>query len=196
VNAGRSHTGSTARTEVPSALEDQELDGASATGDPRHRDEREGRRLALGAVFEADFGQAPARRILERRISEEGASEGAAAHARLLVDAVVRYRDVIDAQIEQAAPAYPVVQLARMDRALLRSGMAELLHSPTTPGRVAISEWVDLARTYSGEPARRLLNGVLGRVAREAAIGGSQRPADASHDRDIQSEPNQRGSAE
>jgi transcription termination factor NusB len=51
----------------------------------------------------------------------------------------------------------------------LRSAMAELLHSRTTPARVAIAEWVELARTYSGEPARRLLNGVLGRVAREAA---------------------------
>ena len=66
------------------------------------------------------------------------------------------------------APAYPVVQLARIDRALLRCGMGELLHCPATPARVAISEWVELARTYSGEPARRLMNGVLGRVAEDA----------------------------
>ena len=67
------------------------------------------------------------------------------------------------------APTYPVVQLARIDRALLRCGMGELLHCPTTPARVAISEWVELARTYSGEPTRRLMNGALGRVANEAA---------------------------
>jgi N utilization substance protein B len=85
------------------------------------------------------------------------------------VDAVVTYRDSIDARIEEVAPAYPVVQLARIDRALLRCGMGELLHCPTTPARVAISEWVELARTYSGEPTRRLMNGALGRVAREAA---------------------------
>ena len=80
------------------------------------------------------------------------------------------YRDSIDAQIEEAAPAYPVVQLARIDRALLRSGMGELLHCPTTPARVAIAEWVELARTYSGDPARRLLNGVLGRVAKNSSV--------------------------
>ncbi len=84
-----------------------------------------------------------------------------------LVDAVIVHRDTIDAEIERVAPAYPVVQLARIDRALLRSGMGELLHCPATPTAVAISEWVELARTYSGESARRLLNGVLGRVARE-----------------------------
>ena len=36
-----------------------------------------------------------------------------------------------------------------------------------TPARVAIAEWVELARTYSGEPMRRLMNGVLGNIAAE-----------------------------
>ena len=93
--------------------------------------------------------------------------------AREIVAAVVGNRDTIDAQIEEIAPRYPVVQLAKIDRALLRCAMAELLHSRTTPARVAIAEWVELARTYSGEPARRLLNGVLGRVARDRQTGGS-----------------------
>lgn len=147
---------------VPDAGEPDE--GGLPTTDG-HRDEREGRRLALGAVFEADFGQRTAARVLERRIADEGASTGAAMHARRLVEVVMRYRDTIDARIEVAAPAFPVVALARIDRALLRSALGELLHCPTTPARVAISEWVELARTYSGEPARRLINGVLGRVA-------------------------------
>ena len=58
--------------------------------------------------------------------------------------------------------------------------MAELLHSRTTPARVAIAEWVELARTYSGEPARRLLNGVLGRVARRRQTAGRGRPPAAN----------------
>lgn len=137
-----------------------------------HESEREARRLALGAVFEAEFGQHTAGRILERRLSDEGANPEAAELAREIVVAVVAHRDTIDSRIELVAPRYPVVQLARIDRALLRSGMAELLHSRTTPARVAIAEWVELARTYSGEPARRLMNGVLGRVARERQTGG------------------------
>jgi N utilization substance protein B len=149
---------------------------------PSHDAEREARRLALGATFEADFGQNTAARILERRLAEEGVAPEAALLARQIVAAVATNRDVIDARIEALAPRYPVVQLARMDRALLRSAMAELLHSRTTPARVAIAEWVELARTYSGEPARRLLNGVLGRVAREAgADRGLEMPASDSN---------------
>ena len=141
-----------------------------------HAAEREARRLALGALFEADFGQRTASRVLERRLNEEGVTEGAAESARQIVSAVVAERESIDALIARHAAQYPVGQLARIDRALLRSALGELLHCPT-PARVAIAEWVELARTYSGEPARRLLNGVLGRVAREAADRGLEMPA-------------------
>ncbi len=133
-----------------------------------HEPEREGRQVALAAVFEAEFGQRTATTALTRRLAEGDVADRAAAHAQRIVTAVVAHRDSIDARIEAVAPTYPVVQLARIDRALLRCGMGELLHCPTTPARVTISEWVELARTYSGEPTRRLMNGVLGRVAQDA----------------------------
>ncbi|MEA2537205.1 MAG: transcription antitermination protein NusB [Chloroflexota bacterium] len=131
------------------------------------RTARAGRRLALAAVFEAEFGQRTAEAVLERHLAETEGDPATAEFARQLVSTVVAKRDAIDALIEVTAPQYPVVQLARMDRALLRCAIGEVLHSATTPARVAIAEWVDLARTYSGDPARRLMNGVLGRIARD-----------------------------
>ena len=117
-------------------------------------------------MFEAEFGQRTAESVLERHLAMEADPE-AAATARALVAGVSEHRDTIDARIGEVAPQYPVVSLARMDRALLRCALCEVLHSPATPARVAIAEWVELARTYSGDPMRRLVNGVLGRVARD-----------------------------
>ncbi len=134
--------------------------------DDRARSRRAARRLALAAVFEAEFGQRTADAILERHLAAE-ADEATAVYARELTANVVRHRESLDVQITSAAPQYPVVSLARMDRALLRCALCEVLHSPATPARVAIAEWVELARTYSGDPMRRLMNGVLGRVARD-----------------------------
>ena len=149
---------------------------ASRVGSTVHAPEREGRQVALAAVFEAEFGQRTATDALTRRLSEGDIGDRAGTHAARIVDAVMTHRVGIDARIEEVAPAYPVVQLARIDRALLRCGVGELLHCPTTPARVAISEWVELARTYSGEPTRRLMNGALGRVAQEAAASeGTER---------------------
>ena len=117
-------------------------------------------------MFEAEFGQRTATGVLERQLAETEADPAAGELARSIVAIVVAKRDVIDARIEVAAPQFPVVQLARMDRALLRCAVGEVLHS-RTPARVAIAEWVELARTYSGDPMRRLMNGVLGTIARE-----------------------------
>ena len=130
----------------------------------RGRGRRTGRRLALAAIFEADFGQRTADAILERHLAESERDAVAAALARELVGAVVTHRDAIDSRIGQVAPQYPVTSLAKMDRALLRTAIGEVLHSGT-PARVAIAEWVELARTYSGDPMRRLMNGVLGNIA-------------------------------
>ena len=143
------------------------MSGADRAADrnaDRIRGFRTGRRLALAAVFEAEFGQRTPEAILERHLAETEGNLVAADLARSLVAAVVAHRDTIDATIERVAPQYPVVTLARMDRALLRCGLGEVLHSPT-PARVAIAEWVELARIYSGDPMRRLMNGVLGRIA-------------------------------
>jgi len=139
-----------------------------ASGADAVRSRRAGRRLALASLFEAEFGQRTASAILERNLADHEGDPGAAELAREIVEAVVADRERIDQLIEHAAPQYPVVQLARIDRSLLRGGIGEVLHSATTPARVAIAEWVELARIYSGEPTRRLMNGVLGRIATEA----------------------------
>lgn len=153
---------------------------APATGEPGRRERaadriralRRGRRLALSALYEAEFGQRTAAAVLDRLLAAEP-DPRTATLARSIVEAVVRHRVEIDARIEALAPQFPVVTLAPIDRAILRGAVGEVLHSATTPARVAIAEWVELARTYSGDPLRRLLNGVLGRIADEVAADPS-----------------------
>ena len=142
-----------------------------ASGADRARGRRHGRRLALASIFEADFGQRTAKAVLERHLAETERDDTTAELARELVAAVQEHRVEIDDLITRTAPQYPVVGLARMDRALLRTAISEVLHS-ATPARVAIAEWVELARIYSGEPMRRLMNGVLGKIATQ--LGGTQ----------------------
>lgn len=147
---------------------------------------RHGRRLALSALYEAEFGQRTATAVLERLLETE-ADPRTAALARSIVEAVRRHRDVIDARIEALAPQFPVVTLAPIDRAILRGAVGEVLHSATTPARVAIAEWVELARVYSGDPLRRLLNGVLGRIADEIDVdptSPAMRPDEPTSDRE------------
>jgi N utilization substance protein B len=83
-----------------------------------------------------------------------------------LVHGVTRNRDAIDAEIGRIAPEWPVEQMAPIDRNLLRIALWEIAGG-SSPVRVAINEAVELARAYSGESARRLVNGALGTFVAE-----------------------------
>jgi transcription antitermination protein NusB len=103
---------------------------------------------------------------------EQGSDPAVASHARAIVDGVLARRAELDSQIASLAPVIPVSELGRIERTILRSALWEMLYSAATSGGDTIHDAVSLARTYSGDAARRLVNGVLGSVARSSP-GGS-----------------------
>jgi transcription antitermination protein NusB len=129
------------------------------------------RRLALLALFEEEFRPARAPEALARLADERGISPEVLAHARAIVDGVVSRRPELDARIADLAPAIPVSELGRVERTILRSALWEVLYSAATSSGEAIHDAVSLARTYAGDAARRLVNGVLGSVARSSGGG-------------------------
>ena len=136
---------------------------------------RHSRIAAFRALFEADLGDKDPRPTLERQLPEAGLSEDAAAFARRLVEGVVTHRAAIDAEISLRAPAFPLVEMAPVDRNVLRLAIYELLFdNRAAPWRVVINEAVDLAKGYGSESSGRFVNGVLGAVALAAASGEGQ----------------------
>lgn len=78
-----------------------------------------------------------------------------------IVRGVWRNRVALDEVISEIAPEWPVSQMAPIDRCLLRIALWEIA-SGSAPVRVVINEAVELARQFSGEGARRMVNGALG----------------------------------
>lgn len=131
----------------------------------------EARRLALLALFEEEFRPAQAVAALDRLVEEHGTEADVAAHAREIVVGVLGKRAELDARIASFAPAIPVSELGRVERTILRSALWEMLYSAATSSGETIHDAVSLARTYSGDAARRLVNGVLGSVTRSSPGG-------------------------
>jgi len=68
----------------------------------------------------------------------------------------------IDDFINQQSPKISVDNLSIIDRNILRIGLYELLYSDEEiPPKVIINESVELAKKYSGEGAKKFINGVL-----------------------------------
>ena len=123
------------------------------------------------SLFEDEFRPAQATAALARLADEHGTDPAVASHARSIVDGVLARRAELDARIAVLAPAIPVSELGRVERTILRSAVWEMLYSAATSSGETIQDAVSLARTYSGDAARRLVNGVLGSVARSSPGG-------------------------
>ena len=79
---------------------------------------------------------------------------------------VVANVDSLDAVIERYAKGWKLDRITRVDLAILRLGVYELLQKKDNPGAI-LSEAVYMANIFSGEKAGAFVNGVLGSVARE-----------------------------
>jgi N utilization substance protein B len=128
---------------------------------------RRGRELALRVLFELEGTEKAAHPALAYQALEMGAPADAVEYARSLVEGTLEHVDRIDAAIGEASVNWDLVDFGKVERAVLRLGTYEVLFEPATPVAVSIDESLELAREYAGEDAVPLVNGVLGRIARE-----------------------------
>ncbi|MFN0217562.1 MAG: transcription antitermination factor NusB [Hyphomicrobium sp.] len=84
-----------------------------------------------------------------------------------ILRAVLRRQREIDPLIdEQLAEGWRLVRVDAILRAVLRGGVAELLDRADVPARVAINEYVNVARFFFSEEEPKVVNGVLDKIAR------------------------------
>ena len=123
---------------------------------------RQARVLALQTLYELDTTQHRADHAIAHRLEDEPLTAEGEAFLRLLVSGVLKHREQLDALIQQYAPAWPVSQIAVVDRNVLRIALLELSGLTHTPPKVAINEAVDLAKLFGSDSSSRFVNGVLG----------------------------------
>lgn len=84
-----------------------------------------------------------------------------------LVAGVNAHQRQIDDIIRPIAPEWPIEQIARIDRVVLRIAVYELMYANSVPPKVAINEAVELAKGFGGENSSKFVNGVLGTLLRQ-----------------------------
>ncbi len=110
--------------------------------DPRHKK----RQTIVEDLFRTDFHKQP--------ISEA---------AQKIVDS----KDVIDEHIKKAAPQFPIDKINKIDLAILRLAIFELLIDSKQPSKVIIDEAIELSKEYGGETSPAFINGALGNIIKD-----------------------------
>ena len=133
--------------------EDQQLPGS-----PRRR----ARVAALQVLYEVDASPHSAEDSLSLVKQELQLTTSSRRFASKLVRGVLEHQEQVDQVIRTYAPAFPLHQLALVDRNVLRIAIYEIMLAGKTPPKVAINEAVELAKLFGSESSARFVNGVLG----------------------------------
>ena len=77
---------------------------------------------------------------------------------------ILSHKTFIDKKIEEAAPEFSIDKVNRVDLAILRLAVYELLVEKTQPVKVIIDEAIELAKEYGGDSSPSFINGALGNI--------------------------------
>lgn len=132
-----------------------------------------GRILALQTLYEYDFRRdcndlnLDLDEVLQRNIARYKETVDDHEFVKELVIGVTNSAEQLDDILQPIAPEWPIAQIARMDRLVLRMSLYELLSPTDVPPKVVINEAVELSKAFGGENSSKFINGVLGTILRK-----------------------------
>lgn len=132
-----------------------------------------GRIIALQSLYEYEFRSACGDQhvllddIVERNLERYGDTVQDTGFVKTLTSKVSEKAAELDAIIQPIAPDWPIDQIARVDRTILRMATLELTElGDMVPPKVAINEAVELAKAFGSDNSSKFVNGVLGTAYR------------------------------
>ena len=143
---------------------------------------RQARIIALQTLYEVDTTDHPVGDVLQRNLddpfSESNVLEDVEPAVRdfssSLVEGVLGNSEELDRIIARSAPNWPVDQMSRIDKNILKLAIFEILFDNKVPLKAAINEAVELAKRFGSDSSSRFINGVLGSVATDQQAGGGK----------------------
>jgi N utilization substance protein B len=81
-----------------------------------------------------------------------------------LINGVITHVDEIDGRIRGLAHNWDFDRIAKIDLAILRLAIFEMVYRKDIPPVVSINEAIDLSKQFSNLDAKRFINGILDRM--------------------------------
>ena len=125
---------------------------------------RQARIIALQTLYEYDIANHAPTEVLQRHAEERNLHPRVSEYASELLVGTCNHLAEIDAHIQSAAREWPLQQMARIDKNILRLAIYEILFNNTVPAKAAINEAVELAKIFGSDTSSRFINGVLGTI--------------------------------
>jgi len=123
--------------------------------------------VAMQALFQLDIDIKSVWYVVTEQAEEEDLDEKDLEYLKSISSAVIENMADIDARISQYSIDWDISRLGKVERAILRLAIGEMLYAEDVPVSVAINEAVRLAKKFGSEQAAKFINGLLGKLSRE-----------------------------
>ena len=124
------------------------------------------REVLMQAVFQMEIQKNTDKELFEQFLSSKKVTADQEGYIKTSFDLITTHLEEIDELINKFSKGWKTNRLPKVDLAILRVGIGELLYVEETPNPVAINEAVKLAKRFSEEKSRKFINGILGSVER------------------------------
>lgn len=79
---------------------------------------------------------------------------------------MIDHMEEIDRYVTDNSKGWKINRIAKVDLAVLRIALSEILYNETIPESVSINEAVEISKKFSNEDSHKFINGILGTVVR------------------------------
>jgi N utilization substance protein B len=153
------------------------------------------REFAVRLVYELSFSERKADELLYESLQKEyfdalqgedelyeefsGEDEQQFSYIRTVVTGVDKHGPELDDYISRYAIGWNFARISRIDTAIMRVAMYEILYMPDIPDSAAVNEALEIAKKYESEEAIAFINGILGSFIRRERDGLSEKPGES-----------------
>ncbi len=134
---------------------------------------RQAREVAVQALYMSEFAGVVDEEVLEVFYKEFAIPQSSRSFSTSLILGTVSKQKKIDSIISSTSLNWPLIRMARVDRAILRVAVFELYFLRDIPHSVSINEAIEIAKKFSSDDAPMFINGILDRIARSYTIEDS-----------------------
>ena len=126
----------------------------------------EARELFMQLLFQMEAQNDYGVHIKEKFFSENVKGNSQRKYLEEIFELCIKNLSEADKLIEASSEKWKIERMCKVDLAVMRTAVTEIMHMEKIPDSVAINEAVEIAKKYGTEDSGKFVNGILGKVVR------------------------------
>lgn len=120
---------------------------------------------AFKCIYQLEFmDDKNVEKLLEYCYDENQNTDNEKEYIQKVVNGVVENLSIIDDSILKNLKNWTINRIAKIDLAILRLAIYEILYLEDIPAKVSVNEAVELAKEYGGTDSKSFVNGLLAKI--------------------------------